>query len=1139
MTRQILVAILSVSLLTSSTVIAQQTKPANRTVINQYKVNQQRAKDLTADLLKVLVDTQLEQLEDNQLTDIPLYQDLTSMRGRLGDLAMQKMPVVIDLLMQADVAKPNERQDLMKSVHVKMKDVLLDLLREREKLRLRRQHAELIERITEVVVKQTDTREDTVELSTTNEQEILATARSQQDVSLLVTSFDNTLQIVADWSGELGKMATQCAKIIENEDVHSLLVKAETQLGDTEFSNAAGTQKEVIDALEQILNKIRRFEDPAWINADAKEAAENILTAQEEIKEKIESGDLEDEEELNSLVEEQSLIREKLNRLKNALATNEDAVELAERAEEAAAEAREAVFEGDEQEAVELQDEVIGTLAELQEEILNEIDSFKPELSSEEYSKIAEEVAEAREKLEEADELNTEATETAEESTEEAATTEAQAEEAVNEAGENENLPEDVANAIENAAEEVAEATEELQEGSEESEGALDEAGEAISEAIGEAEIAEEEAKKNALAAKVGELNRAVESLERAAAKARDTAESLNEEGSPTEDQVAQAQDDLNKIEEIANDVAEGIKPLSDENVEGLQDAANEAGELSESLPMAAGDEEKEGDAADQADAVAENLENAANELREELLATAEELVKEVQEQLDEVSDLKSEVAMANNPESPATAEQIEDLADRALEEVPSVGEALQEAADAAEQAEAQAENPAQPEDGGDEPPAGDEPAEPNESGDEPADQPEDGGDEPPAGDEPAEPNESGDEPADQPEDGGDEPPAGDEPADGDEPTGDMPMENGQGEPVDPETQRARQLLRAEVLADIKEEILEDELAAAEALKELAEQGQESAEQIAEAREAVAQEQAEAAANAPMNGDMNEGQPMEDPHPSEAEEQLLDAVIDQAEALAGIGELVEALTEQEEIANQPIKDAAQLAATLGPMDTPMDAGDAEPAEGEGAQPGDQPMASTPPAPLPVPDAGNFVPTSPLETAQMMAGKELPLPTDPAQLAENGLPMNGESNGEAPEGPEQANGPPMPGQQPMEGGQPGQGQSQQASEQEPNDMSTFASSQAKGGGTSKGKIGTSENEGPQEGTPEVVQAQTDADSTVPGGRNGDASLQGLPQEKSAFFTSLPKSAREAINSRQNKALPRGYEELLRKYFKNIK
>ena len=43
MTRQILVAILSVSLFANSVAQAQETKPANRTVINQYKVNQQRA----------------------------------------------------------------------------------------------------------------------------------------------------------------------------------------------------------------------------------------------------------------------------------------------------------------------------------------------------------------------------------------------------------------------------------------------------------------------------------------------------------------------------------------------------------------------------------------------------------------------------------------------------------------------------------------------------------------------------------------------------------------------------------------------------------------------------------------------------------------------------------------------------------------------------------------------------------------------------------------------------------------------------------------------------------------------------------------------------------------------------------------
>ena len=61
MTRQILVAILSVSLFANSVAQAQEAKPANRTVINQYKVNQQRAKDLTADLLKILVKIDLKQ----------------------------------------------------------------------------------------------------------------------------------------------------------------------------------------------------------------------------------------------------------------------------------------------------------------------------------------------------------------------------------------------------------------------------------------------------------------------------------------------------------------------------------------------------------------------------------------------------------------------------------------------------------------------------------------------------------------------------------------------------------------------------------------------------------------------------------------------------------------------------------------------------------------------------------------------------------------------------------------------------------------------------------------------------------------------------------------------------------------------
>ena len=50
----------------------QQASPAapslaDRIQIDRYKVNQQRARDLTTDLLSILVDRQMQQLEDNMI----------------------------------------------------------------------------------------------------------------------------------------------------------------------------------------------------------------------------------------------------------------------------------------------------------------------------------------------------------------------------------------------------------------------------------------------------------------------------------------------------------------------------------------------------------------------------------------------------------------------------------------------------------------------------------------------------------------------------------------------------------------------------------------------------------------------------------------------------------------------------------------------------------------------------------------------------------------------------------------------------------------------------------------------------------------------------------------------------------------
>ncbi len=93
--------------------------------------------------------------------------------------------------------------------------------------------------------------------------------------------------------------------------------------------------------------------------------------------------------------------------------------------------------------------------------------------------------------------------------------------------------------------------------------------------------------------------------------------------------------------------------------------------------------------------------------------------------------------------------------------------------------------------------------------------------------------------------------------------------------------------------------------------------------------------------------------------------------------------------------------------------------------------------------------------------------------------------------------------------------------------------------AEGGAASQGKLGSSENEAPKDGPVEVVEAQTENDSRVPGGRDGDTDAAPIGAPKSPWVASLPKSVQQAIKSRTKRTLPAGYEERLKRYFNSIK
>lgn len=78
----------------------------------------------------------------------------------------------------------------------------------------------------------------------------------------------------------------------------------------------------------------------------------------------------------------------------------------------------------------------------------------------------------------------------------------------------------------------------------------------------------------------------------------------------------------------------------------------------------------------------------------------------------------------------------------------------------------------------------------------------------------------------------------------------------------------------------------------------------------------------------------------------------------------------------------------------------------------------------------------------------------------------------------------------------------------------------------------------ENMPVQPGSARWIEAQTDSDSRIPGSRAGDADFERQARERDTWFTTLPRSIRESMKSREKRSLPRAYEDRLKAYFENV-
>ena len=277
--------------------LAVQTPPTvSAQRLQQQKQVEQQASDIAQQLVGEVLDLQLQQFRDNNLTKHPWYGEISSMREHLDEMVHKQMKEVVDILEKADLKNDAERVKAFQAARSKSREILVRIQVEEQILLRRLKIAELARQIQQLIEHQTKVHTETEAVPgepTDRRHELnLAALEDQRDVTASFKQFKQSLRETSHFSGDVGREASEVVQMVQKQDIDGLLVKAETGLRAGEFAVAASNQKEIIAALEALLQEIRHLQKTVEASSLAEKIAE-ALKKQEELREASEKKPLE------------------------------------------------------------------------------------------------------------------------------------------------------------------------------------------------------------------------------------------------------------------------------------------------------------------------------------------------------------------------------------------------------------------------------------------------------------------------------------------------------------------------------------------------------------------------------------------------------------------------------------------------------------------------------------------------------------------------------------------------------------------------------------------------------------------------------------------------------------------------------
>ena len=136
-----------------------QTVSAQR--LQQQKQVQQQASDIARQLVGEVLDVQLQQFRDNNLTSHPWYGEIRSMRDHLDEMVNKQMKEVVDILEKADLNDDAQRVKAFQAARSKSREILVRIQVEQQILLRRLKIAELARQVQQLIEHQTKVRKET------------------------------------------------------------------------------------------------------------------------------------------------------------------------------------------------------------------------------------------------------------------------------------------------------------------------------------------------------------------------------------------------------------------------------------------------------------------------------------------------------------------------------------------------------------------------------------------------------------------------------------------------------------------------------------------------------------------------------------------------------------------------------------------------------------------------------------------------------------------------------------------------------------------------------------------------------------------------------------------------------------------